>query len=96
MSSDNNLEKFVYDWNIKFPIDRWWRLKHKIPFNSRVHRESSFIDMYFEFLEDKMWDKFLKKVETDYVPGSGDFLIKREMTQKEIDDLFDKIDITKI
>jgi len=96
-----SLEDFVYNWNNNFPIDRWWRQKHQIPFNSPVHRDSCFIDMYFEFLEDRLWEKVVKSGEKErdedrYIPGRRDLFKKVRLTQEEIDDQFDKIDISKL
>jgi len=96
---NDSLKDFVCSWNNKFPIDRWWRQKHQVAFNSSVHRDSCFIDMYFEFLEDRLWEKAVRQQEKDedpYIPGRGNFLKKREYTQKEIDEIFDRIDVSKM
>ncbi len=71
-----DMKKFVLHWNNRNPLDRWWRQKHGVAFNSEVHRVSSFIDQLYEFIEDKMaeesdeihskpisQDEWLKKVE---------------------------------
>lgn len=50
-----DVRKYCEDWNINFPLDRWWRLKHKIPFGSKAHMEANFIDMLVEFEEDKLF-----------------------------------------
>jgi hypothetical protein len=66
------LNKFVYDWNNSFPIDRWWREKHQIPFNSKSHREVSLLDMRFEFEEDNLYTKI--RNEPTYELNMGDFM----------------------
>jgi len=48
-----NSKKFIEDWNIKYPYDRWWRKKYNIPFGSKLHREQSHVDMVLEYREDQ-------------------------------------------
>jgi hypothetical protein len=75
MLNVGDLKDFTFQWNFKFPVDRWWRKKHSIPFNSPDHREISFIDQYFEFIEDSSFTTFInRKKEEPYVPGKGNFL----------------------
>ena len=52
----HNLQELVLIWNRIFPIDRWYRKQHHIAFNSKAHRESNFVDMYFEYLEFYMFE----------------------------------------
>jgi len=94
-------KSFVYHWNNNYPVDRWWREKHKIPFNSLQHREFCFIDMFFEYQEDKIFAEIMskreeKKDEDIYKPGYGDYLKKKKLTEKEIDEAFDNLDISKL
>lgn len=56
-----SVKNFVMEWNTKFPVDRWWREKHGIAFNSVQHREVSIVDMRFEWEEDILYDKILNK-----------------------------------
>jgi len=65
-------KNFIYEWNHKFPIDRWWRQKYKVAFNSSIHRELSFIDMKIEWEEDRLFDKISDDIK--YVPNIGEFL----------------------
>nr|DAI06547.1 MAG TPA: hypothetical protein [Herelleviridae sp.] len=69
----NELIQSVISWNTRFPIDRWWRIKHNVAFMSPAHRESSFIHQLMEFEEDKL---FMKEVANDdadkYIPGIGE------------------------
>lgn len=93
----SELIRSIVSWNNRFPLDRWWRMKHNIPFMSPEHRESSFIHQLIEFEEDKL---FLKEFQTElkpedkYVPGIGDLFKTPETleefsveAQREIDEL---------
>lgn len=66
----------VVSWNNRFPLDRWWRIKHNVSFMSPAHRESSFIYQLMEFEEDKLYLKEFQtereKDEDKYIPGIGD------------------------
>ena len=75
----NEYREFMVKWNLKFPIDRWYREKHKIPFMSKQHRESSFLNMRLEWEEDRLFNEIDEEV---YEPGRGDFLKgrKRDLT----------------
>lgn len=78
------IKAFVYEWNTKFPIDRWWRMKHGVPFNSEIHRSVSLMDIRFEFEEDFLFLPDLNKRE--YKPDLGDFMIenpKVEITEED-------------
>lgn len=70
---DNSYPKdFIYEWNHKFPIDRWWRQKHKVAFNSSIHREISFIDIRIEWEEDNLFNRISNDIE--YIPNQGNFM----------------------
>jgi len=78
MNQKNNigeLRAFVTKWNVDFPIDRWWRLKHNVAFNSSAHREVSFLDMRFEFEEDKLFEDLKASMKIKpYVLNSGNYM----------------------
>jgi len=67
---DEYIKDFVYRWSENFPIDIWWRTKHKVAFNSSVHREVSLFDMRFEYEEDQLFDRQDK----NYKPDTGDWI----------------------
>jgi hypothetical protein len=104
---DNKLDKesfkeFIYEWNILYPADRWWRQKYKIPFNSEQHRKMSFVDIYLEWEEDKMVDEVMKSF--SYKVDSGKYMdesieLGRELTIEEKFENFkketEKIDLSK-
>jgi len=73
LTTDEDVIDIVYQWNIRHPLDRWWREKHKIAFNSEAHRRVSFLDIRFEFEEDRIMKKVLE--EKKYLPNIGDWLI---------------------
>ena len=102
LPSKSDVKRYVMYWNVRFPIDKWWRFKHKIPFGSERHLEASFIDMLFEYEEEAMYREYFKslseensKGENVYEPGSGDIFRAEsyEMTDDESQDLYDSIDI---
>lgn len=85
----------IISWNNRFPLDRWWRMKHKVAFLSQAHRESSFISQLIEFEEDKLFVQLTEQKEKiEYTPGTGDFLRTpqtlesfSEEAQREIDEM---------
>lgn len=92
------IAEFCLQWNLSYPIDRWWRNKHKVAFNSPEHRVVSFFDMRFEYEEDMLFKR--RKRISDYQPNKGDWLIivdeddsllseeaRREKYRKEFDEL---------
>ena len=103
-STIDDVKAYIYDWNIRFPLDRWWRQKHKVAFNSPEHRESCFIDQLIEYHEDEMFKDLIEeasKVEKNdekvipYKRGSGNWLLKREyiLTEEEEQELFDSYEV---
>lgn len=102
-----DLKELVYQWNAKFPIDRWYRDKYKIRFNSKEHKECSFIDMYCEYIEyiyleyipqlkkrnksNQEEDDFFKTDE--YIKGNGDIFKEISFSEKDFDNMFDELDI---
>lgn len=49
------MKNFVALWNNKYILDYWFRRKYNIRFNSSQHRGSNLVDIYFEFIEEKMF-----------------------------------------
>lgn len=79
---ESYVENFCIDWSIQFPIDRWWRQKHNVAFNSRAHRELSLWDMRFEFEEFLLFEK--NKMRPKYDPTSGEYL-RSDMIEDDSD-----------
>lgn len=97
------IRKDIEAWNIRFPLDYWWRKKYNIPFNSPKHKEQSVIDTIMEYEEDLMYKEIIntpikeKDEEKDYIPNSGHIWNPmKEVAQEISDDEFDNIDFNKI
>jgi ribulose bisphosphate carboxylase small subunit len=92
---------YITDWNIDYPIDRWWREKYHIAFNSQQHRSVSFIDQLLDYEEDKLFERLLKQhkegeeTEEQYKRGKGNWLNRSTMSVKEVDEAFDNLDLSK-
>lgn len=81
---NDDLKRFILVWNHKYPVDRWWREKHKIAFNSPAHRISNFWDQVIEFREDLLYDSLSKG--KDYVMNDNDWLDIEEKDQVSIEE----------
>lgn len=79
----NNVKDFINNWNYKYPVDYWWRRKHKIAFNSSEHRACNFWDQLFEYYEDILYKKLGE--EFDYELNSNDYLKIREVDGVDLD-----------
>lgn len=76
----NIVREKIIEWNINFPVDRWWRKKHGVAFNSSAHREISFLDQLYEFEEDKLFNEM---GDDSYKPNVGDWLDTGDMTDEQ-------------
>jgi len=85
--SIEEIKDFITKWNLNFPIDRWWRNKHKVAFNSPIHREVSFLDMRLEWEEEKLFERIYEGEDSKYELNSGDYINveKDERTQEQKD-----------
>jgi hypothetical protein len=91
-----SIRNFIIAWNIAYPLDKWWRDKYNIAFNSQKHRDSNILDVCIEYEEmllfkprstgDKDKDEFDEMFKTHYVPGHGLVLTKRDNDVFEDDD----------
>lgn len=92
-----DLRKFLKYWYSICPIDKWWREKYNVSFNSPTHRATSFIDMYLDFIDEMNSIKFRNKNESDkYLPGNKNIFKKIVYTEEQLDDMYDSIDIEKM
>jgi len=76
MILSDKIKKDVLKWNRRFPIDRWWREKYKIPFLSEEHKKSSFLQQYYEYVEDSIFAEVRNKTVNEkeiYIPNIGEF-----------------------
>lgn len=92
------LAKEILIWNNKFPLDRWWRLKHSKGFKTKDHLDISQLDILFEWLEIKLFEKSevdrkLRKEKEDLL-NRGILLTDRNVNSEEEDDnLFENLDL---
>lgn len=94
--------RMMVDWNNRFPLDREWRRKYNVAFNSPEHRATSQLDIYLEWLENKLYDeaveKAVKGIEMEKAMEEGVWLKPQEftMTTEEDLDAFDKLDVSTL
>jgi len=99
MSSKENFQTFLVEWNNAFPCDRWYRKKYNIGFNTPKHRALCQIDIMLEFLEDELVRDSKKQIEAiekrreelkqgKWLSDLGDYL-----TPEENQEIFDNIDL---
>lgn len=86
-SLKDSVDHFLMNWH-QFVIDYWWRRKYNVPFGSAKHREMNLLDMYIEFQEDVMINRMSSNVES----SGGDDV---KMSEKEIDEEFEKLDLSQ-
>lgn len=79
MSFGEKLKDEIIEWNNTFPVDRWWRQKYNVPYNSSKHRECDFFDQLFEYMEEKAFDKFYESQQYE----QGDWLKEQERSPEE-------------
>ena len=94
-------EEFLISWNNKFPKDREYRKKYNIAFGSVEHRKLSQIDIFYDSLEDKIFDKYVNKYRTERegleeYQKTGKWLKESAIPSKKHDELFDKLDIDQL
>lgn len=91
----------LIEWNNTFPFDRLYRQKYKIGFGSPEHRELCQIDIYFDVLEDRLFDEYideqreLMKMKEDYTAGK---LIRdnaKTAVDEKLEDIFDAMKVTE-
>ena len=100
-----DINKFIREWNVRYPYDRWWRKKYNIPFGSEQHRKANFIDMIIEFKEEVYFQKLNKEsaedkemeLEVDKIISSENKGVKTtiKLSKKEIDDEFDNLNLNE-
>lgn len=78
---NESIKNEILDWNRKFPVDVWWRNKHNVAFNSKAHREISFLDQLFEYKEEKMYEDY--RTSKKYAPNEGSWLIEQPKSKEQ-------------
>ena len=90
------VSNFLTRWHNDFILDYWWRKKHDVAFGSAAHREMNFIDMFIEYQEEviikRVQLKEQRKEEEDWL-GKERLENIVQMSQQEIDDDYENIDI---
>ncbi len=107
MIKNNSPSTFITDirhsiewWNIQYPLDKWYRDKFNIRYNSPEHLAIDVVDIRAQYEEDHLYRKALLDIarseKSPYLPGRGQWLSKQpesqEMSQQQIDDLYQKVD----
>lgn len=87
-------------FNLNLPLDRWWRQKHKIAFNSSAHREISVIDQYFEYIEDflvqqQRLNKY-DQVQIEKKFQEEGLFKKLEITEEMTKEMFEELDLDSL
>jgi hypothetical protein len=80
--SEEDFDKFIYNWNIENSVDRWYRQKYGIKFNSPEHRVLSFIDMAFEWREDQIYKQAIEESKDPY--KRGDYIKKQKVNKADL------------
>ena len=91
----NEAKSFLIGWNNTFPLDRWYRKRYNIPFNSEQHKNASQIDIYLEWLEEEVYEEhevsMKERERKKALFTKGEWLTKPELPEEETDELWDKI-----
>lgn len=98
----NKDKEFLLEWNSLFPLDYWWRKKYNIPFNSKKHRRISYIDIYYEWLEEEVYKEYFdeignKEEKRKHYESTGEWFSFKpsEEEEEKLLELFDKIDVSE-
>jgi hypothetical protein len=93
----DDIDSFIYKWNVNYPIDRWWRERHKIAFNSPEHRVVSFLDIYIEWQEEQLYNKAIEERLKKDAYKQGDWLEERKEIIDEATEIedFEKMDLSQ-
>lgn len=97
--ANNGIAEFIYDWNLNYPIDRWYREKYNIPFGSKKHRSSSVVSMRIDFEEDLLYKRELEKALKRKEYKVGNWLnpyVEKELSEEEKIKQFDDLDLNNM
>ena len=86
-------------WSNDHPLDRGFREKYNIPFNSPQHREINQFDILLEYIENVLMQEYEERVESDVknreLYNKGIWL-NENVTEEENESFFDNLDISSI
>jgi len=92
------IREAVVKWNNAWRYDHWWRQKHNVAYNSRLHREMNQIDICFEYFENHMSSEAIDQYQQDKSKEEkfkeGKWIEENKGTEKASKEDFDKIDIS--
>lgn len=91
------LRGFMVAWSNQFPLDKWWRDKYNIPFNSSKHLEANQADILMEYIEHQLYEehsvKGLENARKAELLKKGQWISKNEIAEEMSAEDFDKIEI---
>jgi len=94
-----SVDNFIEEWSYKYPLDKWYRQKHNLRFNSKEHRETTFIDQLFEYKEDLFYKRKIKdyeeRIENEKLRSKGILLKERAESSEYDESLFNSLDLTQ-
>lgn len=95
------IKNFIYEWDLRYPLDRWYRQKHNLSFDSIEHRRVSFFSMRLAWEEYKVFNEIKFKY---YEKDKGDWLDVSDLNDDHLSDEekmlkykkeFEEIDLSK-
>ena len=93
----NQVRKFIVDWNLKYPVDLWWRQNRGVGFGSSEHDRMDLFDIRAQYEEAK-WLEAVRKQASDnkkkYKPGTGNWIDvtkRQQMSSTEIQETYDRM-----
>jgi hypothetical protein len=93
--SEAEVRKFILEFDSVFPLDREYRKKYEIPFGSEQHLNTCQIDIYMEYIEDKIYDEFFEEAKIKYQEEKdfkeGKIIKEKKPTKEEDDALWNKL-----
>lgn len=91
---------FMIRWNNEHPLDKQFREKHNIVFNSIQHRQINQFDLFLQYVEDQLFEEAMSSSIDNKNKAQqlkkGEWLQEQVTTKEENDDLFDKIDLSNM
>lgn len=95
----SELKTFMIRWSNDHPLDRGFREKYNISFNSPQHREINQFDILLEYIENALMQEYEERVEKDIknkeLHDKGVWL-SENVTEEENESFFDNLDISSI
>lgn len=90
---NDTLDRSVEWWLTRFPLDLWWRRKHGVSFGSPQHRATSFFDQLHEYREEVLLQRMARERQEREVMGDDYDSRVLRLSQEEIDEDYDSINL---